>query len=797
MKSCFQLFAHILVVVFLGSNIAAGQSLPKREFRGAWIATVVNLDWPPSLYRTHLAGELQRNDLIVLLDQLSTVGINAVVFQVRPECDALYNSPYEPWSYWLTGEQGVAPSPLYDPLEFAITEAHKRGMELHAWFNPYRAERVVGNYPLHPTHVTRQNPGWSIQIGTYKFLNPALREVRDHVAKIVADVVRRYHVDGVHMDDYFYPYAPNSITHQDTADFARDPRGFTSIADWRRDNVNLLIKQIYDSVQTIRPVVKFGMSPFGIWKNNVPVGISGTSGYDALYCDATAWLKGQYIDYITPQLYWPFGGGQDYGLLQMWWSQQLNGRHFYTGNATYRLESGASTSFASASEISNQIRFNRNAQNSHGNVQFRAKSITANYRNFTDSLQNNIFRHPSIIAVMDWKERVTPFPPRNIRVETDPVTKLATLKWDTPFFAPDGDTASRYAVYRFVKPSPTSADLEVSRNILALTGVKTMTPRARIDTANVAYSYAITSLDRNNNESILSDLVSIGSPVAAPLLASPSNGEQNFPRLGVLRWNRVPSAMTYQMQIARDAGFTGSSLLATYNTSDTSVTPSGFLAQETYYWRVVAGSQGGTSQYSAVWNFKTGWPRAPLLVSPGFVLDAPRFPTFVWTRSGGTSFRLRIINHVTNLAEVDTTVSDTVATSGRGLEPGRIYRWQVLATNAYGSSDWSEEGRFRVDPSLVFVETLEGIPSTYELAQNYPNPFNASTTIRFGIPESGFVSLRIYDILGREVATLLEDAISAGIYARQFHADDLPSGPYVYVLTAGGNRMAKKMLLVK
>ncbi|MBM4167698.1 MAG: T9SS type A sorting domain-containing protein [Ignavibacteria bacterium] len=796
MKLWFRCIAYAVTIVIIGFEIGTGQSLPKREFRGAWIATVTNLDWPPSLYRTSLAGELQRTDMINLLDQLHALGINAVIFQVRTECDALYNSPYEPWSYWLTGEQGVAPSPLYDPLAFVVAEAHKRGMEVHAWFNPYRAERVVGNYPLHSTHITRLNPGWAIQIGTFKFLNPALAEVRNHVAKVIADVVRRYDVEGVHMDDYFYPYSPNSITHQDTADFNRDKRGFSNIADWRRDNVNLLIKQIYDSVQAIRPVVKFGMSPFGIWKNNVPVGISGTSGYDALYADATAWLSGRYIDYITPQLYWPFGGGQDYNLLQTWWSQQLNGRHFYTGNATYRLNPGESSAFASASEISNQIRFNRNAQNSHGSIQFRAKSITANFRNFADTLTNDLFRHPSIVAVMDWKERVIPFPPRNIRVEADPVTKLSTLKWDTPFVAPDGDTASRYAVYRFTKSNPGTGDLDVSRNILALTGINGRTPDARIDTPNVSYSYAVTALDRNNNESIPSNLVSIASPVTAPLLASPSNGEQNFPRQGTVRWNRVSSALTYQLQIAGNASFSPGSLIGTYNTADSSVVPGGFLAQETYYWRVVAGSQGGASPYSPVWSFKTGWPKAPLLVAPGFIMNADRFPTFVWTKSGGTSFRLKIVDHATNAVQIDTTVNDTVATTRRGLEPGKIYRWQVLATNAYGSSDWSEEGRFRVDP-LAFVEKLEGVPSTYQLAQNYPNPFNAATTIQFAVPESGLVSLRIYDILGREVATLIDDELPPGIYARQFYADDFPSGPYVYVLSAGRNRIAKKMLLVK
>ncbi len=226
-----------------------------------------------------------------MLDQLKATGISCVVFQVRPACDALYASPYEPWSYWLTGTQGAGPAVEFDPLAFAIAEAHKRGMELHAWFNPYRAEKTIGQFTLAANHVVKQHPDWILTFPSskLKILDPGLPQVREFNAKIVADIVRRYDVDGVHADDYFYPYDP-TITTEDAATFQNYSRGFTNIGDWRRDNVNLQMKMLMDSVNAIKPYVKFGMSPFGIWKNGVPPGIIGLDAYSTLFADAIAWL---------------------------------------------------------------------------------------------------------------------------------------------------------------------------------------------------------------------------------------------------------------------------------------------------------------------------------------------------------------------------------------------------------------------------------------------------------------------------------------------------------------------------
>ncbi|MDE3058211.1 MAG: family 10 glycosylhydrolase, partial [Bacteroidota bacterium] len=277
---------------FIVSSLYAEGSPPKREFRGVWIATVANIDWP--LHKGEPPA-VQQRELISILDNLKSSGINAVIFQVRPECDALYRSSIEPWSYWLTGEQGKPPEPVWDPLHFAIEQAHKRGMELHAWFNPYRAVRLAsgkGSYPLAPNHVAVRHPDWILTFGALKLLNPGLPAVRTYVTNVILDVVRRYDVDGIHFDDYFYPYSP--ITNEDSLTFLRYSRGFTNLADWRRDNVNLLIKMIHDSISVIKPWVKFGISPFGIWRNKIADGGAGTNGfeaYDKLYCDALEWLR--------------------------------------------------------------------------------------------------------------------------------------------------------------------------------------------------------------------------------------------------------------------------------------------------------------------------------------------------------------------------------------------------------------------------------------------------------------------------------------------------------------------------
>src|SRR6201996_5946292 len=279
---------------------------PKREFRGVWLATVVNIDWPTDI---HASPDKQKKELLGILDADQAAGINAVILQVRPAADAFYAKSLEPWSKWLTGKQGQAPGPLYDPLEFAITEAHKRGMELHAWFNPYRATTDGKFGALSPEHITNIKPEWFFIYGGIKLFNPGIPEVREYIVKVLLDVVDNYDVDGIHMDDYFYPYQIDGQHINDAQTFKDYGGDFDNIKDWRRNNVDLLIKMLGDSIHKHKPHVKFGISPFGIWANKYqnPEGSDthGGSSYYELFADSRKWIKEGWIDYINPQLYWP------------------------------------------------------------------------------------------------------------------------------------------------------------------------------------------------------------------------------------------------------------------------------------------------------------------------------------------------------------------------------------------------------------------------------------------------------------------------------------------------------------
>jgi uncharacterized lipoprotein YddW (UPF0748 family) len=482
---------------------------PKREFRGVWVATVDDIDWP--LHKGEPPA-VQQQELVSMLDNLKSTGINAVIFQVRPECDALYRSSIEPWSYWLTGEQGKAPSPMWDPLRFAIEEAHKRGMELHAWFNPYRAVKSSlgrGNYQLAPNHVAVQHPDWILTFGSMKLLDPGLPAVRAYVTKVILDVVRRYDVDGIHFDDYFYPYSP--ITNEDSLTFLHYNRGFTNLADWRRDNVNLLVKMIHDSISVIKPWVKFGISPFGIWKNKIADGGAGTNGfeaYDKLYCDALEWLHAGTIDYVTPQIYWSIGNPPAaYDLLTPWWSKHTFGRDLYIGQAAYRNGNGrGDPHWFSTSQMPDQMRLNRETSNVSGSIFFSSKSITRNQNGFQDSLKEDFYSYPALLPAMHWKDAVPPLPPKDLKAAK--TNGEVQLHWEAPPFAIDGDSAYRFAVYR----SFSQNDLTISdaKELFCITPDNSTSLVDEFPASpGTELWYVATSLDRLWNESLSSNVTAV------------------------------------------------------------------------------------------------------------------------------------------------------------------------------------------------------------------------------------------------------------------------------------------------
>ena len=528
------LISTSLLIAACTAQLACAQpggegSALKHEFRGAWIATVLNLDWPSA---RGLETTAQQGQLVAMLDALKEAGINAVFFQVRSESDAMYASEIEPWSYWLTGEQGRAPEPFYDPLAFAIDEAHKRGMELHAWFNPYRAVRNTNGYTQDAAHVSVQHPDWTLAFGTFLILDPGLPDVRDYVTRVIMDVVRRYDLDGVHFDDFFYPYPPNAIANEDAFTFAAHDRGFADVGDWRRDNVNLFVAQVQDSIRAAKPWVKFGISPFGIWRDGTPAGITGLDAYSVIYADATAWLSAETIDYLVPQLYWAFGGGQDYARLAPWWASVRNERHLYTGHGLYRSDPNTfgNTLFA-ADEVPRQVRFNREDSGILGSVFFRAKNITAfSSMGFADSLKSDLFATPALTPPMAWKDNTPPAPPEHLAF-TWTGTEELTLDWQAPTPSDTLAATRRYAVYRMRSATEPDAATVIAdaRNLLAVTGETHLTDYP--GQADDPYYYMVTAVSANAIESAPSNFVSAEGRAVAVERAEPAAFTlyQNYP----------------------------------------------------------------------------------------------------------------------------------------------------------------------------------------------------------------------------------------------------------------------------
>ncbi|MBD2770296.1 family 10 glycosylhydrolase [Hymenobacter sp. BT664] len=480
---------------------------PKHELRGMWIATVENIDWPnkrgapPEQYR----AEYQR-----LLNAGQRVGINAVFVQIRPASDAFYKSDLEPWSKWLTGTQGRAPANDDDPLPFLITEAHRRGMEFHAWFNPYRASMDSATHRLAPNHPYRQHPEWFLRYAGKLLYNPGRPEVRAHITRVILDVVRRYDIDAVHFDDYFYPYPePGHVLHDEATFRDFNPDSIADLADWRRHNVNVLIHDLHDSIRLAKRWVKFGISPFGVWMNKSanPLGSdtrAGQPSYSNLYADSRLWLEKGWIDYIVPQLYWSTNFRLvPYPVLLEWWTRNHFDRHLYIGHGTYRmLESTRSdTTWRNPRELPRQIRLNRSFDEEvGGSVFFSAKSLVANPLHTTDSLRQDLFRYPALVPAMPWLDAVPPLPVANLTLRR--LQHSVTLSWQSGPPAADGDAATYYVLYRFEANERSTPD--DPRRILALPRPAPGFPATYVDTTAVpgqSYAYYVTAVDRLHNES--------------------------------------------------------------------------------------------------------------------------------------------------------------------------------------------------------------------------------------------------------------------------------------------------------
>lgn len=376
---------------------------PLREFRAAWVATVANIDWPSA---PGLSVEQQKQEMVALMNRAAALHLNAIIFQVRPAADAFYDSPYEPWSSFLTGKMGEPPLPYYDPLEFAIQEAHKRGLELHAWFNPYRAGHPTNKSAYSPDHISNTNPEFVHKYGDFLWLDPGIPEAKQHTIDVIMDVVERYDIDGVHFDDYFYPYP----SYADNADFPDSLAWQRSIesgntfsrGDWRRENVNSLMRELSHQIKEMKPHVKFGISPFGIWRPGYPSHTTGFDAYEHLYADAKLWINEGWVDYFTPQIYYQMDQvSQPFPIMLNWWAEQnYHQRHIWPGLYTSRL--WTADRIWTAEEIKGQIYTARAFPGVTGATHFSMKTFMGNNKNINRILAAGAYSNPALIPASPW-----------------------------------------------------------------------------------------------------------------------------------------------------------------------------------------------------------------------------------------------------------------------------------------------------------------------------------------------------------------------------------------------------------
>jgi uncharacterized lipoprotein YddW (UPF0748 family) len=384
----------------------------QREFRGLWVATVNNIDWPS---QPGLDSARQQQELLAILDRASALRFNAVILQVRASCDAFYDSKIEPWSEYLTGRMGQAPSPAYDPLSFAVAEAHKRGLELHAWFNPFRARLRDRKTPVAANHVTLRHPELVRTYGQYLWLDPSEQGTRDYSLSVIMDVVRRYDIDGVHFDDYFYPYpekeGDREMNFPDDIPWRRyqEQGGKMSQPNWRRDNVDRFVQSVYKAIKKEKPWVKFGISPFGIWRPHHPPQISGLDAYDTLYCDSRKWLAEGWLDYCAPQLYWPIDQkAQSFPALLQWWANQ-NTRH-RTLLAGMKVNGWKNIS-EDAREEAREIELTRRQTGASGEILWHAKPLLQDMGGVADILQNHLYAQSALVPASPWLGDIDPGQP--------------------------------------------------------------------------------------------------------------------------------------------------------------------------------------------------------------------------------------------------------------------------------------------------------------------------------------------------------------------------------------------------
>ena len=491
-KSLLCVFFLLLMAGGVFAQVQTGSAYPKREFRAAWIQSV------NGQFRGMPTEKLKQN-LIGQLNSLQKAGINAIIFQVRPEADALYASRLEPWSRFLTGVQGKAPEPYWDPMQFMIDECHKRGMEFHAWINPYRTKTTLKS-ELAPNHVYNVHPEWFVTYGDQLYFDPALPESRRHICMVVSDIVSRYDVDAIHMDDYFYPYPIKGKDFPDDASFARFGGGFSNKGDWRRSNVNVLIKKLHETIREIKPWVKFGVSPFGIYRNESsdPLGskTKGLQNYDDLYADVLLWAREGWIDYNIPQIYWHIGHPvADYETLVKWWARNTENRPLFIGQSVMNTVQNADPKNPSINQLPRKMALQRAYQTIGGSCPWPASAVVENAGKYRDALIAEYHKYPALPPVFDFMDNEAPAKVRKMKpVWTE---DGYILFWTAPKYKEEMNRAVQYVVYCFNDKE--KVNIDDPSHIVAIT--RDNFYKLPYEDGKTKYRYVVTALDRLHNES--------------------------------------------------------------------------------------------------------------------------------------------------------------------------------------------------------------------------------------------------------------------------------------------------------
>jgi uncharacterized lipoprotein YddW (UPF0748 family) len=770
----------MLLLNALSPDVLYSTQDAKRELRGVWIATAIQLDWPRTLDK-----ELQQDRLHEYIRRAYDIGLNSIFFQVVARGDAMYRSERLPWSPWLTGTPGGDPG--WDPLAYAIECAGMYGMELHAWFNVFLVGNI-GNTPKSlystPAHIVFTSPEWIDTVDNSEWINPGNPEARQWIHDTVLELVENYDIDGIHFD--YIRYSTSGLPSDPELYEQYAESGNTGIDDWRRENINQFVRTVYSSIKERKPWVKIGSAVTGSYQY-YPDAPPSNWGYSDVFQESRLWLQEGVHDYVAPMVYRAIGNEPEPGriypspdfvyLSQDWVSNSFD-RHVYIGLGVYR-------DFI-REELDIQIDTLRYI-GADGQISFRYEHIAADPP-FSDRYMNR-----SLIPVMPWGDTEPTPPVTDFAFSRHSDKPVSVLQWEQP-----EDIIRRFVIYRFSDNNLPESEMIDAKHIDHITNKLYYNPDF-IDDGK--FYFAVTALDRNNNESGLSPVVRIYPP-EIPILISPADDSIRQRDTLILKWEYTAGAAEYYLELSRQPDFSDDILIQSTGLEDTSYTVTGLDGQQNYYWRVKSRNPAGDSEYSNIFRFETGFPPAQELVSPlhAAVGISGEVVTFLW-RSDTTAHAYRfqlspLRSFPSEYMTHDTTVTDDTSITVFDLDKDRAYYWRVGGINDFGMGVWSSVWGFRT-AQPVTAEREETLPAEFRLNQNYPNPFNPETVIVFEIPTTELVHLRLYDLLGREVIEIFRGNLTPGKHRVLFNASDIPSGVYIYTLSAGSFSTSRKMLVIR